>query len=323
MADAQRPPLVSWAGEPESLVVTLDTGEQAHYLDWDGPADSGRPPILLLHGLGQTAWAWAPVARRLRHLTRVLATDLRGHGLSEAPRQGYDLESQAYDALTVLSANGWGTDVDGPPAAVAGHGLGAMIAAAMADLRPASIVAVALVDAGWEDVAATTGQSAAEFERGLGDPPEVLASMGAYLADRRDYDPASWDADQERAARAAVDEKYAGHVKLVARPHVIRGCVGAMFDYDPDEVAARLEQPLLIAIAGAGTADDEEGRLRALALDDLLRLRRAAGLDEPTVERFTGAGHNLMRYRPAELAAALAELLDRAATSARRPGGPA
>jgi len=326
VADAQRPPLAPWPGEPESLVVTLDTGEQVHYLDWGGPADGGRPgrpPLLLLHGLGHTAWAWAPVARRLRPLTRVLAMDLRGHGLSEAARQGYDLESQAYDALTVLSANGWGTDVDGQPAAVAGHGLGALIAATAASVRPASIAAVALVDAGWEDLAAASGQSAADFERGLGDPPEVLASMDAYLADRRDYDPASWDADQERAARAAVDEKYAGHVKPVARPLVIHGSVGAMFDYDPDEVAARIEQPLLIAVAGAGTPDDEEGRLRALALDDLLRLRRAAGLDEPIVERFDGAGHNLMRYRPAGLATALAQLLDRAATSARAPGGPA
>ena len=72
----------------------MDTGDRLHYLDWGGPtADrSTLPPLLLIHGLAATAWAWAPIARRLHAHTRVLALDLRGHGLSESPRSGYDLE---------------------------------------------------------------------------------------------------------------------------------------------------------------------------------------------------------------------------------------
>ncbi|MDP8904303.1 MAG: alpha/beta hydrolase [Chloroflexota bacterium] len=324
MADRQPPVLEPWPGEPDSVVVPLDTGERIHYLDWDGPPGGvGLPPLLLLHGLAQGGWSWAPVARRLRRVTRVVAMDLRGHGLSDSPRSGYDLASQAYDALTVLSANGWGIDVDGPPVVVAGHGLGAMIAAMMAVLRPASVTAVALVDGGWEDLPEATGQGPAEFERGLGDPPEVLASLDALLADRRDYDPPSWDADQERAVRATVDEKYAGHVGPVARRHVIRGCIEAMFDYRPAETAARINAPLLVAVAESGSADDDEARLRRLALDDLVRQRRDAGRLPPTIVRFAGVGHNLMRYRPVELSAALVRLLSDAATSARMRGDPA
>ena len=184
--------------EPDSLIVTADTGDRLHYLDWGGPpADRTLlPALLLIHGLGATAWSWAPVARGLRDRTRVLALDLRGHGLSDSPRSGYDLESLAFDALTVLVANGYGTDADGPPAAVAGHGLGAMVGATMAALQPGSIAALALVDGGWEDMAEATGVDAAEYQRTIGDPPEVLASMDAYLADRREFDPATWDADQ-------------------------------------------------------------------------------------------------------------------------------
>ena len=317
--------LESWAGEPESLIVTLDTGDRVHYLDWGGPApaahgagDEPLPPVLLLHGLGQAAWSWGPVARRLRTLTRVLAMDLRGHGLSDSPRSGYDLVSQAYDALTVLVANGWGRDVDGPPAAICGHGLGAMVGVTMAQLQPESIAALALVDAGWEDIAEATGQTPAEFERGLGDPPEVLRSMDAFLADRRDFDPVSWDADQERAARATVDEKYAGHVAPVTRTHVIRGCVEAMFSYRPHDSLAEIDVPLLIAVAGSVTADDESARERNLALDDVFRRRSAAGLGAPVLTRFPGAGHSLMRYRPAELSTAIIELLRRSGTSYQR-----
>jgi pimeloyl-ACP methyl ester carboxylesterase len=306
--------------EPESLVVTMDTGDRLHYLDWGRPTTDRElthhgtlPPLLLIHGLQATAWSWTPIARRLRARTHVVAVDLRGHGLSDSPRTGYDLESLAYDALTVLSANGYGADLDGPPAVVAGHGLGAMVAAAMARVRPRSIAGVALVEGGWEDLAEATGLTAAEYQRTLGDPPEVLASMAAYLADRREFDPPTWDTDQERAARSAVDEKHAGHVAPVVRAHALRGAVEAMFEHRPRDVLSRLDVPLLVCVAESGAADDETTRERRLALEDVIRARAAAGMTAPDVRTFAGAGHNLMRYRPAELSDALLELLEKAA----------
>ncbi|HUP83759.1 MAG TPA: alpha/beta hydrolase [Candidatus Limnocylindria bacterium] len=294
--------------EPESLVVTMDTGDRLHYLDWGGQGD--LPPLLLIHGLAATAWSWTPIARRLRSATRVLALDLRGHGLSESPRTGYDLASLAYDALTVLSANGFGADLDGPPAVVAGHGLGAAVAVSMANLRPRSIAGLALVEGGFEDFAEATGQSAAEYQASIGDPPEVLASMAAYLADRREFDPATWDADQERAARAAVDEKHAGHVASVVRAHALRGSVEALFSYRPRAALGQVTAPVLIAVAESGSADDETVGERRIALDDVVRARAAAGVAAPDIRVFKGAGHNLMRYRADDLSAALLELLE-------------
>jgi pimeloyl-ACP methyl ester carboxylesterase len=307
--------------EPESLVVTLDTGERIHELVWDGVPDG--PGVILVHGLAATAWSWAPVARRLaaRGSGRVVAVDLRGHGLSDAPRTGYDLGSLAYDVLTVMSSNGWGEAVGGPPAVVAGHGFGAMVAAVTAALQPGSVAGVALVDGGWEDLGEVTGLDAAGLVRTLDEPPEVLSSMDAYLADRAGYDPPTWDADQERAARAAVDEKHSGRVAPVTRPATLRACVDAMFDYRPDEVLGALDRPVLIVAALSGAADDAEARERMLALDDLVRAR-AATASETRIERFTGAGHNLMRYRADALADALAALIARAVTSGRTPGDP-
>jgi pimeloyl-ACP methyl ester carboxylesterase len=301
--------------EPESLVVTMDTGDRLHYLDWGGPAqgDGALPPLLLIHGLASTAWIWAPIARHLRSVTRVLALDLRGHGLSESPRSGYDLESLAYDALTVLSANGYGADLGGEPAVIAGHGLGAAVAVTMANLRPRSVAGLALVEGGFEDLSEITGMTAADYQRSIGDPPEVMASMAAYLADRRDFDPATWDADQERAARAAVDEKHAGHVASVVRAHALRGSVEALFSYRPRAALAGVAAPVLVAVAESGAADDETLRERRLALDDVARARAAAGVAAATLRAFPGAGHNLMRYRPNELSAALAELLEESA----------
>ena len=299
----------------------MDTGDRLHYLDWGGPTRDREPgpgqdqlsPLLLIHGLASTAWSWAPIARRLRDATRVLALDLRGHGLSESPRSGYDLESLAYDALTVLSANGYGADLDGPPAVIAGHGLGAAVAVTMANLRPRSAAALALVEGGFEDLAEATGLTAADYLRSIGDPPEVMASMAAYLTDRREFDPATWDADQERAARAAVDEKHAGHVASVVRAHALRGSVEALFSYRPRVALARVEAPVLIAVAESGAAGDETLRERRLALDDVVRARASAGVPGPRIRTYPGAGHNLMRYRASDLSAALLELLEDAA----------
>lgn len=314
--------------KPESFIVRLDTGEGIHYLDWgasravspdpDSPApefQGGRetlPALLLLHGLSQTAWSWAPVARQLSAHARVLAPDLRGHGLSDPTRAGYDLDSLATDMLTVLSGNGWGEAVGGPPAAVAGHGFGAMIAATMAAMAPESVAGVALVDGGWEEMAEATRSSADEYLAAIAEPPEVLASMDTFLADRRDFHAPSWDSDQERAARAQVDQKHLGHVGLVSRPTAIRGSVLAMWSYDPREVLAAIPRPMAVLVAET-SADDETARERRLALGDVLDLRAARGLPAAEVTRFTGAGHNLMRYRPAEVAAALLALLRRAA----------
>jgi len=328
------------AAEPESLVVRVDTGEQIHYLDWGAgewtgtdPAsgagtldarpgtDAGTdvnalagdlPPLVLVHGLSQTAWSWAPVARRLIRETRVLAIDLRGHGLSDAPRSGYELDSQAIDLLTVLSANGWGAAVGGPPAVLAGHGLGAQVAATAASLQPESVAGVALVDGGWEDVGEATRLSATEYLAAIAEPPEVLASMEAFLADRAGYDPPSWDADQERAARAQVDQKHAGHVALVTKPSTLRLLVEATWAYRPADVIPGVTSPLLVVVSEPGGPDDEDLRERRLALDDVLRAREAAGAAPARVIRLP-AGHNLMRYRPTELAAELRCLLQVAA----------
>ena len=313
------------AAEPESMVVPVGTGVRIHYLDWGAPlggdpaTTAGRgatPPtpatptaLLLIPGISQTAWSWAPVARRLSHSTRVLAIDLRGHGLSEVPRNGYELESLAWDGLTVLAANGFGVEVGGPPAVVAGHGFGAQVAATMGALQPASVAGVALVDGGWEDVGEATRLSSAEFLAGLAEPPEVLRTMDAFLADRRGFDPASWDADQERAARAQVDQKVAGHVVMVSRPVAVRGLVDAMYSYRPETALAAIPSPLLVCVAESGAADDDAAHERALALGDVLRARHTEAQTADRVVRFPGSGHNLMRYRPDELAAELLALV--------------
>ncbi|HEY8168329.1 MAG TPA: alpha/beta hydrolase [Candidatus Limnocylindrales bacterium] len=294
--------------EPAAVMVTMDTGVRIHVLDWGAPS-SAAPVVVLAHGLLTTAWTWQPIARRLAGRAHLIAPDLRGHGLSDAPRDGYDLDSLAFDLLTVLTAFGAGPDVDGPAAHLVGHGFGAQVVAWAAHLRPAAVQSVVLVDGGWEELEPALRMDAAEFQRGLEEPPEVLASMDALLADRRDWDPETWDADQERAVRSAVDEKYAGRVVPVVRRQALAGCVAAMFAYRPGVALSDLDRPLTVVMAEPGGADDDEARERRLALDDVLAARSAVGMPTATLVRLSGSAHNLMRYRPAEVAAAIIDQL--------------
>ncbi len=237
-------PEPDWAAEPEGFVVEVAPGDRIHFLDWGGPDDAQpttagepardegpAPGVLLIHGIGQTAWTWAPVARRLRRVRRVVAMDLRGHGLSDAPTWGYEPASIIEDVVAAAEGSGLigfrmaagaeGSGPNGPapdpepPIVLVGHGFGACVAAWAAAALGARCAGLVLVDGGWEDLRATSGMEPDEWLRGLDEPPEVLRSMSAYLADRAGFDPATWDADQERAARATVVEVPAGRVVAV------------------------------------------------------------------------------------------------------------
>ena len=287
--------------EPDGFVVVVEPGDRIHFLDWGGPgraAPSVGPGVLLVHGLSNTAWSWAPVARRIRAVRHVVAMDLRGHGLSDAPTEGYDQTTLAEDVVAVAEGSGLlASPSDG--VVVAGHGFGAIVAAWTALELGERCAGLVLVDGGWESIEATSGMDVDEFLRGIDEPPEVLRSMAAFLADRKGFDPASWDADQERAARATVVETHAGKVVPSTRPHAAEASVRAMFLYDPTATLCAVKAP----VAGLIAADDDGARAAALA--EVSDARVAAGRAPIAVTALPGIGHNLMRYRPEAVSAAI------------------
>jgi hypothetical protein len=109
--------------------------------------------------------------------------------------------------------------------------------------------------------------------------------MAAFLRDRRNYDPATWDADQERAARATVVETVAGRLVQATRPHALAACVDAMFAYRPAETLAAVQAPIVALAATSPSPGPELPAMDVIAL--------------PAI------GHNLMRYRPADVTAAI------------------
>jgi len=293
--------------EPDGFVVVVEPGDRIHFLDWGGPNDAAAPGVVLIHGLSNTAWSWTPVARRLRAVRHVVAMDLRGHGLSDAPTEGYDPPTFAGDVLAAAEGSGLLAGA-ADRVVLAGHGFGAIVAAWAAVELGDRCAGLVLVDGGWESLEASSGMDVEEFLRGLDEPPEVMRSMAAFLEDREAFDPMTWDADQVLAARATVVETHAGKVVPSTRPHAAEASVRAMFRYDPLATLAAVCAPI-VALAAA---DETGARARALAAASDARV--ADERDPIRVTSFGHDGHNLMRYRPEAVCAATLSVAGEART---------
>src|SRR4029079_6765432 len=116
----------------------------------------------------------------------------------------------------------------------------------------------------------------------------------------REFDPSTWDGDQEGAARASVVETHAGRVVPSARPHATEATVRAMFEYEPSAVLPVVDAPVTALIAS-----DDETRSRARARAPGWAPGQASARAAIRVIRFEHDGHNLMRYRPTEVTAAI------------------
>jgi pimeloyl-ACP methyl ester carboxylesterase len=104
-------------------------------------AGSG-PPLLLLHGIANTAQTWAGVLERLAATHTVIAPDLLGHGSSDKPRGDYSVAGYANGMRDLLSV------LDIEQATVVGHSLGGGIALQFAYQFPERIERLVLVGSG-------------------------------------------------------------------------------------------------------------------------------------------------------------------------------
>jgi pimeloyl-ACP methyl ester carboxylesterase len=79
-------------------------GTRLHYLDWGGKGSV----LLFLPGLGNTAYVFDRIARQFNDKFHVLSLTRRGHGDSDYPDSGYDLETLTEDLrqfLDILKIN--------------------------------------------------------------------------------------------------------------------------------------------------------------------------------------------------------------------------
>ncbi|HXQ59574.1 MAG TPA: alpha/beta hydrolase [Acidimicrobiales bacterium] len=100
------------------------------------------PPLLLIHGIGDSSSTWLPVVESFAGDHRVIAPDLLGHGLSDKPRADYSVAAYANGMRDLLSV----LDID--RVTVVGHSLGGGVAAQFGYTFPERCERLVLVGTG-------------------------------------------------------------------------------------------------------------------------------------------------------------------------------
>ncbi|MDQ4103908.1 MAG: alpha/beta hydrolase [Actinomycetota bacterium] len=148
-----------------------------------GPGEPGAAPLVLgVHGITGSHRLLAVVARHLatRNIT-FLVPDLRGRGASAGLPGPYGFDSHVADLVAVLDY--WG----GERAVLAGHSMGAYIAARLAAAHPARSAGVVLIDGGISPRGARTADPDAVLEAVLGPAMARLRMKFASYEAYRDF----------------------------------------------------------------------------------------------------------------------------------------
>lgn len=210
-----------------------------HYLDW---GNAGATPLVLVHGLTNSAAGWQRVAEHLASDYHVVALDQRGHGDSGwAPATEYDTDSYVTDLEGFVDALGFERFV------LVGHSMGGHNSLAYTARHPERVLCAVVNDippALERDVEAT----AARFPGGA---HPLLADLEAWLEAERPNQPFT----PEPILR------FSGQTRLKA----VEG--GLIPRYDPDasihwapldlwDEARTISRPLLLIRGGRSTVLD-------------------------------------------------------------------
>ena len=156
---------------------TIVEERQVHYLEW---GSSAAPPVVCLHGGGQTAYMWEELGAALAATHHVFAPDLPGHGDTD-PIGEMDRRSLAATIPPVLDEFGF------ERAAFVGASLGGIVSLTLAADRPGLVAAIALIDIGHrlEDEGVNRIIDFMTRHESFASPEEAAVEVAEYLPHRR------------------------------------------------------------------------------------------------------------------------------------------
>jgi len=253
-------------------------------LERQGPG----PVLMLLHGIGSEAASFAPVLPHLPGDWRVIAWNAPGYGRSAPLSEDWPLAADYAAALGRLLD----TLVPGP-VLLAGHSLGALMAAALGVARPALVARLLLAAPALGHGVPRGGRLGDSAQARLDDlerlGPEAFAEA---RAPRLVHDPGN-----HPAAVARVRDSMA-RLRLPGYAQAVRMLAAGRL---PDD-AERLTLPTDVLVGAEDGVTPPEGARRV-----------HAALAGPARGRFTelpGCGHAIHAQAPAAFAAALAALAE-------------
>jgi lipase len=229
-----------------------------------------RAVVVALHGITSAHVAWRAVARSLlgQEGIAVLAPDLRGRGRSNRLPVHDAFSAHTEDILAVLDALGV------EKALLAGHSMGAYVAAGVAADHPERVSELLLVDGGLplpvepgvdpqQLLEEMVGPAVARLRMTFATPEEYVAYWQAHPAFQ------DWSEDIEAFARYDLQGDRSAASEAAARTDF----ASMLLDEDARSAAARARVPTRVLRAPRGLFDDDKVMVPDDALVALVRER--------------------------------------------------
>lgn len=177
-----------------TVVLPQADGSEVRFSVVDaGPRDALRT-LVFVHGFGGRAAYWHFQLDHFHYDSRVIALDLRGHGLSDAPRSRYDVEELCADVVALLAA------VDAPPRFVlVAHSFGGAISSFFTTRYPERVEKLVIIGSAVRFKLKWTGRAL------LGLPAWLLRVAQRFVPLARLYPPAHVVSAQSRNALSKWD----------------------------------------------------------------------------------------------------------------------
>jgi lipase len=279
-----------------------------------GPApDRADAVVLAIHGITANLMAWRGVARELTRNTQacILAPDLRGRGKNTGLPGPYGLATHVEDLLALLDRFGVQQVV------LAGHSMGASIAARIAADHPRRVASLVLVDGGLSVGEISDEEAAAAHALTVGPAMArqalTFTSSEAYL-DFWHMHPAfleAWNDDVEAYVLHDLGGKP-GAWRYRINMEAVEADSDEMLG-DPSNRTAidRVHAPIRVLRAERGALDDENPLIPQHVLDRFIAENPAA-----EVEQVHGVNHYTVTLGDSPGPMRVAEAIDAAARAA-------
>lgn len=278
----------------ETGVAIGDDGTRLSVRGYKG--DISLPAFVLVHGLASNARLWDDVMEGLRVTGHTVhAVDLRGHGRSEKPDQGYDFATMASDVAAVVR------DVVGRRAVLVGQSWGGNVVLEAAARNPEIARAVACVDGGFIKLSERFDDWS-QAEDALRPPRAgrrmTLAELEASAQEWFDGFPPAGIRGQLENFHVLDDGTVEPRLSLDRHMMIL----SHLWTHDPDRTADLVEVPVWVLAVG----EDAEKRAR---VDEFARhLRRGRVV-------WSTGHHDIHAQRPDVVATMLVDLSSEVAVS--------
>lgn len=281
---------------PVERRVPASGGVVLRTLHWGQP-QAGRPSFVLVHGLASNARLWDGVAIELANAGyHAVSVDLRGHGRSDKPDDGYDFTTVTDDLIALIDHE----QLDRP--IVCGQSWGGNVVIELAWRAPERLRGVCAVDGGVIELGThfSDWESCADTLR-----PPALAGMRATRMESfiRSAHP-SWPETGITGAMANFEHRDDGTIApwLTLERHM--KILRALWEHRPTDRYGEIGVPVMLAPADNGqnpswTADKRASIARAEALIPRVR-----------THWFAPADHDLHAQHPDRLATHLVDAVN-------------